>query len=261
MQYSRFGLALRYANRSSYFKAALIPCFLVGLVVTPCVLLMFDIRQLTLCLVNQKAQATITQKTTLQWSRSKSHRLEYQFPVDGKKFNGSVDVPKQDWDNAQIGQALDVVFLPSDPLVNRSASDGGVKPISYWLFFISIAIAADVGCVLLLALGIRSLRRKLRLIAEGSPALAVIDCLDIHPGRKGRKYIGILGYEFQIQVNGVKNVQRKQLTWDIPYEIGEINLGQVVLVIYDPDDPDKSEIDRFGAREEDLLELQAAMKK
>jgi hypothetical protein len=47
------------------------------------------------------------------------------------------------------------------------------------------------------------------------------------------------------------------LTWNIPYQAGEINLGDVVLVIHDADKPGKNEIDRFDARQGDRLLLLA----
>ncbi len=257
-QFSRFRLFFKYANRfqSPYLGFGVLLLLPGLLIFTPAMLMSVDFRHLTLYLVGERAQATITQKQQTRGLRKSSHiyHLDYEFTVAGQQFKGSVQVSQQDWDSAQVGQALNVVFLPSDPQVNRTFAIHSILGASIGVLLISLAV--NGGGVSLAALGFRDIRRRVRLIAEGSPALAMIDCLEIVTGRKGR-FINIFGYTFQSQEGGATKVRNKRIRWFIPYQVGEINLGDVVLVIYDPKDPDRHEIDRFDARKADRLELLA----
>jgi hypothetical protein len=55
----------------------------------------------------------------------------------------------------------------------------------------------------------------------------------------------------------LRRSRRHDLRWSALYKPGEIEVGDVMLVAYDPAAPDQHVIDRFDARQEDRLRLLA----
>ncbi len=120
------------------------------------------------------------------------------------------------------------------------------------------AVPGGLG-FLLMAIGWRPIRARVRLIAEGCVVLGKIDCLEVGVRRRAKHgdvwFVKTLGYTFRT-VDG-RETHSKRLSRGIPrpYNLDEVQLGEVVLVAYDPTDPSKSEFDRFDARQADRLRL------
>lgn len=119
------------------------------------------------------------------------------------------------------------------------------------------AVPGGLG-FLLMAIGWRPIRARVRLIAEGCAVLGKIDYLEVGSKRvKGGyvQFVKTLGYTFRT-VDG-RETYSKRLSRGIPrpYNLDEVQLGDVVLVVYDPTDTSKSEFDRFDARQADRLRL------
>ena len=119
------------------------------------------------------------------------------------------------------------------------------------------AVPGGLG-FLLMAIGWRPIRARVRLIAEGCAVLGKIDCLEVGSRKvKGGyvRFVKTLGYTFQT-ADG-RETWSKRLSRGIPrpHNIDEVRWGDVVLVVYDPTDPSKSEFDRFDARQADRLRL------
>lgn len=151
-----------------------------------------------------------------------------------------------------MGLMMTPWFLPSDPRVNR-AGDPLWRTGEFVPFGIGLAAwAAGIGSLLV---GIRDVRRKVRLIADGAPALGLIGQVEIVEGRKGRSFVRCLNYAFLTEKGGEMRLRRAELEWDVPYGPGEVTPGDVILVAHDPDDPTRHEIDRFDARRDDRLRL------
>ncbi len=155
-----------------------------------------------------------------------------------------------EWQTVKIGQALDVVYLPSDPWVNQRTVSFSDMP-----FRLCIPLAAWLVAPLLVILGVCDIRRRVKLIEEGSPALGVIDHVEVGRGRKGKAYITFLVYTFQTGEEPNRLVHHGELRRVSLYAPGEVKPGDRVLILYDPDDPTRNEIDRFDARQADRLRL------
>jgi hypothetical protein len=52
-------------------------------------------------------------------SKSRSYSLNYSFQVDGRSYNHVSSVSREVYDNQQIGEAVQVDYLPNDPEVSR----------------------------------------------------------------------------------------------------------------------------------------------
>ena len=100
----------------------------------------------------------------------------------------------------------------------------------------------------------------MQFIATGAPAPAdLIDAvlLSKRKGKGGGAYVREVSYSYHIGADHPQGVRHGALCWDIPYTPSEIYAGDLVLVVYDPADPDRNELDRFDARQADRLWLMA----
>jgi hypothetical protein len=102
---------------------------------------------------------------------------------------------------------------------------------------------------------VRATRAKVRLIESGTATLGVIDEVELHEGKKGSKFVHAVRYTYLTEEDGEPLLQVGELLGMVPYLPGELREGEVVVVVYDPDNPDRNEIDRFDARQEDRLQL------
>jgi hypothetical protein len=269
MRFSRTQLSLKYANRNPYIGGALL------LLVIGAVFAVFSlpalVRDLRLALAGQTAPGVVRSKSMVRvvggqaaaglfahggGRRGPSWYLHYEFTVAGQLFGGTVEVPRGQWEAAQVGQPVEVVYLPADPALNR-----GGPPLWQTEQFTptAIGLAAWTGALCCLIGGIRSIRCKVQLIAEGSPALGLIDHVEIGQGRKGRRFIRFLRYSFLIDEGGTRSVRHAELRPSVLYHPGEVSPGDLVLVVYDPSNPACHEIDRFDARQDDRLRLLATV--
>jgi hypothetical protein len=268
MRFSRPQLALRYATRNPYFIA---PTFLLlaGMMFTS-LSLPRVCRDARLSLTGERTKGTVTHKIIAAAAtpavvaaglfahggrkRSPSYQLRYEFAAAGRVFGGTMAVSQHEWDAACVGQLLDIVFLPSDPQVNRAGPSFLLtkEAVQFW-----IGLAALVAWLRFVVAGLRDVARKVRLIAEGAPALAVIDRVEVSRTRKGAEFLSSLKYTFLMEQNGEKQLCEAESKGIVPYLLGEVKAGDMVLVVYDPSDTVRQEIDRFDARREDRLRLLA----
>jgi hypothetical protein len=117
-----------------------------------------------------------------------------------------------------------------------------------------LALMPFVPGAALVVYGIRDVRRKVQLVAEGRPALGIINDVTIER-HKATKYVGLLTYSYWRDEGGQEPVRCEAEVWRPPYVPGEIEPGEIVLVLYDPADPGRSEIDRFDVRSADRIRL------
>jgi hypothetical protein len=258
MRFSRTGLALKYADRNPQLSGAVL-LLLSTLVISP-IFLPIGLRELRLWAVGERTRATVTAKfiaaatispvTTAALfahgggANRRSYQLRYEFTVGGRVFGGSVGVFQSEWQTVQVGQALNVVYLPTDPHVNGRAKSFGdaLPPPPFWF-----GPAAWLIAPVLAVRGIRGICRKVRLIAEGSPALGMIDEVEVTRGRKGSVHVASVRYMYPVETGHTRQIYHGELRGRFLYAPGEVSAGDRVLVVYDPDDPTRSEIDRFDA--------------
>jgi hypothetical protein len=268
MRCSRAGLALRYANRNPYFLWALL-LFLLGLMFTFFSLStamrdvhLFFAGAMTQGAVKSKHMAVAPPRAVAAAAlfahggkRGPLYVLRYEFTAAGRIFEGTMRVSQGEWNKARIGLPVEVVYLPSDPQVNRADEPfwgtGAMVPFG-------IGVAAWVGGICSAVAGARSVYRRVRLISHGAAALGFVNQVEIGQGRKGRSFIRFLKYTFVTENGGEKRLHEARMRWTVPFEPGEVHQGDVVLVAYDPGDPCCHEIDIFDARREDRLRLLAA---
>jgi len=270
MRWSRAKLALKYANRNPYFLRAVL-LFLLGLMglMFTFFFLPIVIRDVRLFMAGERTQGTVQSKhmATVRrrpvaaaglfahgGKRGPSYVLRYEFTAAGRVFAGTKRVTQAEWNNARVGQPVEVVYLPADPEVNRADEPiwrtGAIVPFG-------IGAAAWVGGICSVVAGVRNIRWKVRLIADGAAALGLIDQIEICRGCKGGSFVRFLKYTFVAGNGGEKRQHETQMRWAIPFKPGEVHQGDVVLVAYDPTDPARNEIDCFDARREDRLRLLA----
>jgi hypothetical protein len=252
MRFSPTRLALKYANRNAHFLFAVVPCFLTALMMFPVILGFILPTLLPLALGGESSEAVVKAKSIERPGKGGPvHRLEYEFEVGGKVFSGSTQMSREQWNAARVGGPLEIHYLPSNPKVNQGSLQGEL------LVFAAIWLGACVGGAWSVARGVQDIRRKIRLITTGAPALAVIDCLEVRRGRKGGSWIDRLGYTYRTGEGGEGTTFHTDSRKNILYLPKEIREGDIVLVVYDRDDPSRNEIDRFDVRREDRYRLMA----
>lgn len=266
MRFSRLGLALKYANRSAEFQRAVL-LFFMGTIGFP--LFFFALGDLRLSLSGRTATATVNGKQVASGSsrrppvaavfalggrRVPHYYIAYEFTVDGQKFGGSFDVPQDRWAATQVGQSIEVLYLPSDPRVQR-ASD----PIWLTVLVVPLAggLAAWITGIYLIVAGIRTIRRRVVLIESGTPALGVVEEVGIVESRRGARSMESLRYRFLIETDGRQQMRNEKVKLNLAIKLSEIEVGDLILVVYDPADPARHEIDFFQARQEDRSRLVA----
>jgi hypothetical protein len=123
--------------------------------------------------------------------------------------------------------------------------------------FLCLVLLALLGGIALVTHGLEEISRTVRLIEGGTATLGIIDQVEIRRGRgksRGERYVYAIRYMFETTENG-EPLLRMGERLNVPYLPGEVFEGEVVVVVYDPNDPSRSEIDGFDARQEDRFRL------
>jgi hypothetical protein len=266
MRFSRTWLAVKYANRTPAFGAALMFFFfgLLGSVTLPEIY-----RDAAFFFAGKTVQAVVKGKQKAAAAlppvaaaglfahgggrRGPRYLLHYEFTVGGKVYGGAAQVASADWEAAQLGQPLEVAYLPSDPAVNRA---GASFLASGGFVFLAFCVLGWAGGIAFLVSGVAEVRRRVRLLAEGVPALGVIDAVNVRvPRRKGKRFIESVRYSFLLEQGGDKQLREGELVAPILFRPGEIKEKDVILVAYDAADPARHELDFFDAWRADRLRL------
>jgi hypothetical protein len=184
--------------------------------------------------------------------RGPRHLLHYEFTVGGKVYGGAAQVARSDWEAAQLGQPLEVVYLPAEPAMNRA---GASFLASGGFIFLAFCVVGWAGGIAFVVSGARAVRRRVRLLAEGVPALGAIDAVNVRVPRKGKRFIESVRYSFLLEQGGEKQLREGELVSPVLFRPGEIKEKDVILVVYNAADPDRHEVDCFDARRADRLRL------
>jgi hypothetical protein len=256
MRFSRLRLALKYANRTRHFTRGAV-LFLAGIASGFPILLPLEIRELRLSLFGKPATATVKAKHVaaapvrhasvgalfaLGGRRGPTYRLTYEFAVDGEPFEGRADVSQARWEAAQFGQPFGVSYLPSDPTVQRA---GGAVWLTGMEPFLAIGFATWGLGIYQFVKGVRDVRRRVRLVESGTPALGVVDGVEFGSYRT-RRWVQSVRYRYFIDAASPALVGVES---GLAFERDELREGETILVIYDPADPARHEIDFFRARQ------------
>jgi hypothetical protein len=185
--------------------------------------------------------------------RGPRYTVSYEFTdTAGQVHAGSATIGKADWDQLGPGDALDVEYLAAEPGTSRPLDP--LRPV------LGLGFALEtLGCPMLLG-GLTLLRRRwaavtdqVRLIGTGQPVLGLIDEVRAL-GKKGEPCVTVRyryvspGGESAPQVRGGTSAP-------VPADARRWRAGGPILVLVDPDEPDRHAADLFSARPEDLERL------
>lgn len=269
MRYSRFRLILKYANREYYFGIVallwLVALMLSGLFI-PLVL-----RELALTIIGQRTTAVVSGMAMAKSSAPKliaanllAHgggrrrgppppRVNYAFTVMGRAYTGYYHVTKEEFARTQLGQRIPIVYLPFDPSINRQRFPWDSLPL---FIIFGVGMTAFTLGVLALRKGIRHIREQVELVCNGTPALTMIEQVDLGQVKSG-PYVRAVRYSYLTNVSG--NQQLHHGTIDYVVTPNELHDGDLMLALYNPQQPHIHAIDRFDARQEDRKRLLNAL--
>lgn len=110
-----------------------------------------------------RTKGSATEKRTTTWT--------YQFSVDGKTYEGTYKTNgilalRKDADHTEVGDGIDVTYLPDNPTQSRIVIDDG-WPVGFTVTSLLFLLFAGVfgGAALKLSGGIGSMKSKPRLIS------------------------------------------------------------------------------------------------
>jgi hypothetical protein len=170
-----------------------------------------------------KAGQTIT-ANVLSTSKHRGYLVQYEFRVDGRTYQGNSNLPTLDaLANAHKSKGLEVLYLPSDPTINRAAEEKilplliGLLPLSFLALFVVIPLSRLRGDYLLETTG----RRTTGIVVGILP---------------GRKLSALVYYDF---LNDRSEVKRGKSWLPVPYSL-KVFSGSSVEVLYLPGHPERN---------------------
>jgi hypothetical protein len=187
-----------------------------------------------------------------------SHIVAYDFrdaQGGGQQGEGAID--RKTWDAVQVGDPVSVEYVPSDPRRNRPSGKG--TPVSTFVIELAFALAGGImtwtGAAWLIT-GFRTLSRRVRLIETGNAAAGLIDRLEPVLGKSGTPLSVNCEYHYRIPDRTGSPVQSHQGSVSLyPRQARSLRVGQLLLVLFDPERPEEHAVDVHHARLEDPCAL------
>jgi hypothetical protein len=147
------------------------------------------------------------------------HRIGYEFQHDGRTYAGAGKLPKRTWARLSVGSPVSVRYLPEQPQRNQLA-DARNSGMPLW-FPPGLSVLLVAGALLLVWL----IRRQMRLLSEGRPAVARV--VKHTSGQHGKSFT----YEFPVLGGGTRKGSSGAEVRKPPA------VGATLCVIYDRDNP------------------------
>jgi hypothetical protein len=168
-----------------------------------------------------KAGQTIT-ANVLSTSKHHGYLVQYEFRLDGQTYQGNSNLPTLDaLANAHKSKGLEVLYLPSDPTINRAAEEK-ILPLLIGLLPLSFL-------ALIVVIPVRQLRRDFVLVKIGRLTTGIV--VGVLPGRR---FSTSVYYDF---LNDRRDVTRDKSWLPVPYSL-KVFSGSSVQVLYLPDHPE-----------------------
>ncbi|HLW64682.1 MAG TPA: DUF3592 domain-containing protein [Gemmataceae bacterium] len=183
-----------------------------------------------------------------------TYTLHYRYQdAQGQTHDGGDSVDANFWNQYQKGQAVQIEYLRDRP--ERSRITVGRSFFQKWGYILALA----AGCVLLagvLVLGVGGwfwAGRKMQLVRDGEPSRGVVTDLEAKSsGAQNRQTSYRLRFQF-IDSTGVERYGKS--VW-LPRALeSRWQAGDSILVLQDPNNPERFEADIFEARADELKEL------
>ena len=111
--------------------------------------------------------------------RTRGYYLDYSFAVDGRSFTGHAFMPDRIQASLKESDPISIRYLTSNPATNRPADWDESDPLVWLPFFLPIILGLISVIVMVF------MRIDRRLVAEGTPAVAVVTKFTEHHGRSG----------------------------------------------------------------------------
>jgi hypothetical protein len=170
-----------------------------------------------------KAGQTIT-ANVVNTSKHRGYLVQYEFRVDGQTYQGNSNLPSlQALANAHKSKGLEVLYLPSDPTINRAADE---KILPLLLFLLPLSFLA-----LIVVIPLGQLRADYVLATTGLRTTGIV--VGILPGTK---LSASVYYDFLTARN---DVTRGKSRLPAPYSF-KVFSGSSVQVLYLPDHPKRN---------------------
>jgi hypothetical protein len=171
----------------------------------------------------------------------------------GQVHQGTTSLGRAEWERLQPGDRLAVIYLRTEPSVYRLA-----RP-AWGTIGVGLAVGVfgglmGLGGVALVLRRVAAINEQVRLVTTGQPVLGLIDAVQEVKGSKG-SVTYTLAYRYLPDAGDpsarVRNGTCERLSWRAP----SWQPGGPILVLVDPDDPERHAADLFDARPDDLARL------
>ena len=165
-----------------------------------------------------------TSANVLSTSKHHGYLVQYEFRVDGQTYDGNSNLPTLDaLANAHKSKGLEVLYLPSDPTINRAAEEK-ILPL-----LIGLLPLPFLALIFVIPLG--QLRGDYVLATTGRRTTGIV--VGILPATKLSAWIY---YDF---LNDRSEVTRGKSWLPVPYSLKAFS-GSSVQVLYLPDHPERN---------------------
>jgi Protein of unknown function (DUF3592) len=172
---------------------------------------------------------TATGEVTRLWSSGDDRRrVNYRFIVEGRSYEGHVRVPDERRRSLQVGSALAVRYVPTDPGINDLGGipRTGVPVILPYVVAVALVVAGGL-CLF-------AIHRQRRLLSEGRAAPGLVTGHNRHRTSHGSTHSSMT-YDFPLLSGGVASGTGR--TSKAPPVV-----GSVICVVYDPESPDRNKL-------------------
>ncbi len=186
-----------------------------------------------------EAEGTVLAKSRMRAKKSWTNKVVYQYTDPSGKAHQSQDtIPEIPWTGLNKGSRLPILYLTSDPAKSRTnyVSTGQRVLLGY----IGVGAGAALAGIGLLAFlfSLRSVSKQVWVVRSGRRTLATV--------KEFLAEYSVVVYEFR-DTAGQAHEGREQAPRGIN---GARNPGDKLVVLYDPQRPNRHEIDRYAVRAE-----------
>lgn len=170
------------------------------------------------------------------------HWLRYEYGQD-PRHSGKTYVSVEEWDRTAAGRVLEIEYLPHEPdrsRVRRERSDAS------WLWLSAFGLPFAVAGSIVAVRALRTEWRRTRLLQTGTAHRGRVVLFETNQRVKvNNRPTTLLLYEFTDARGRRHEGKSLSLSRRMASRFG---VGDEVVVVQDPSDPSRHEIDLFGCR-------------